>query len=97
MEAPKYNRGRVMKMAWSMYRTGKKIGRHILTFAECMKEAWKLEKNTFKKAMNMFNLWNLAAKKGKERDSKRNIRTCSMAFASDSLVDYYANNTYNGD
>lgn len=97
MEAPKYNRSRVMKMAWSMLRKGKKVGRHVLTFAECIKEAWKNERITFNKAMNMFNLWNLAAKQEKERDAKRNIRTCSMAFASDSLVDYYANNRYNGD
>lgn len=97
MEAPKHNRGRVMKMAWSMFRTGKKIGRRILTFAECMKEAWRLEKNTFKNAMNMFNLRQLAAKQEKERNVGIKTRTCSMAFASDSLVNYYANNRYNGD
>lgn len=97
MNAPKYNRSRVMKMAWSMFRNGKKIGRRVLTFAECLKEAWKSERIAYNKAMSMYNLWNLAAKQEKERDAKRNVGTCSMAFASGTLVNYYANNRYNGD
>lgn len=98
MEAPKYDRSRVMKMAWSMLRNGKKIGRHVLTFAECIKEAWKNERNTFKREMEFFKLRLLAAAECDKRDAKRNIRpSSSMAFASGSLVNYYANNTYNGD
>ena len=74
MNAPKYNRSRVMKMAWSMFRNGKKIGRRVLTFAECLKEAWKSERIAYNKAMSMYNLWNLAAKQEKERDAKcRNL------------------------
>ncbi len=97
MEAPKYNRSRVMKMAWSMLRNGKKIGRHVLTFAECLKEAWKNERATFEKAMKMFQLFNLNKKQCEERDAKRNITTCSMAFMANTLTNYYANNRYNGD
>lgn len=98
MKAPKYNRSRVMKMAWSMLRNGKKIGRHVLTFAECLKEAWKNERVSYKRVLDIFNLRNLLVKQEKERDAKRNIRpSSSMAFMADTLVDYYANNVYNGD
>lgn len=42
--------------------------------------------------MNMYNLWNLAAKQEKERDAKRNVKVSSMAFMANTLVNYYANN-----
>ena len=89
MEAPKYSKSRIMKSAWSMFKAGKKYRNHVLTFGECLKEAWKNERSSYNKAMNMYNLWNLAAKQEKERDA--------MAFMADTLVNYYANNRYNGD
>lgn len=86
-----------MKSAWNMFKAGKKYRNHVLTFAECLKEAWKAEKARFTKAMNMYNLWNLVAKQEKERDAKRNAKVSSMAFMADTLVNYYTNNRYNGD
>lgn len=97
MEAPKYNKARIMKTAWSMFKSGKKYRNHVLTFSECLKEAWKDERSAYDKAMKMYNLWNLAAKQEKERDAKRNVGTCSMAFMANTLTNYYANNRYNGD
>lgn len=97
MTAPKYNKSNLMKSAWNMFKSGKKYRNHVLTFAECLKEAWRAERAGFTKAMNMYNLWNLAAKQEKERDAKRNVKVYSMAFMADTLVNYYANNRYNGD
>lgn len=97
MKAPKYNKSRIMKSAWQMFKSGKKYRNHVLTFGECLKEAWKSERASYDKAMKMYSLWNLAVKQEKERDAKRNIGTCSMAFMADTLVSYYANNRYNGD
>lgn len=98
MRAPKYNRSNVMKMAWSMFRNGKKIGRRVLAFSECLKEAWKSERASFDKAMKMYNLFNLNKKQCEERDAKHNTSNApSMAFMANTLVSYYANNTYNGD
>ena len=97
MEAPKYSKSRIMKSAWSMFKAGKKYRNHVLTFGECLKEAWKNERSSYNKAMNMYNLWNLAAKQEKERDAKRNVKVSSMAFMADTLVNYYAKNRYNGD
>ncbi len=51
MEAPKYNKSRVMKSAWSMFKAGKKYRNHVLTFSECLKEAWKDERSSYDKAM----------------------------------------------
>ena len=97
MTTPKYNKSNLMKSAWSMFKAGKKFRNHVLTFAECLKEAWKAEKARFTKAMSLYNLWTLAAKQEKERTAKINVRTCSMSFMADTLVNYYANNRYNGD
>ncbi len=97
MEAPKYNKARIMKSAWSMFKSGKKIGRHILTFSECLKEAWKDERSSYDKAMKMYQLFNLNKKQCESRDAKRNVKVSSMAFMADTLVNYYANNRYNGD
>ena len=91
MEAPKYSKSRIMKSAWSMFKAGKKYRNHVLTFGECLKEAWKNERSSYN------NLWNLAAKQEKERDAKRNVKVSSMAFMADTLVNYYAYNRYNGD
>lgn len=85
-----------MKSAWSMFKLGKKYRNHVLTFGECLKEAWKNERSSYNKAMNMYNLWNLAAKQEKERDAKRNVKVFSMAFMANTLVNYYAYNRYNG-
>ncbi len=85
MEAPKYSKSRIMKSAWSMFKAGKKYRNHVLTFGECLKEAWKNERSSYNKAMNMYNLWNL------------DVKVSSMAFMADTLVNYYANNRYNGD
>lgn len=97
MEAPKYNKRRVMKSAWSMFKSGKKTGRHVLTFGECLKEAWKDERGSYDKAMKMFQLFNLNKQQCESRDAKRNVDTCSMAFMANALTNYYANNRYNGD
>lgn len=97
MKAPKYNKSNVMKMAWSMFRKGKKIGRHVLSFVECLKEAWKLERASFEKAMKMFKRWNKVAEDSKKENERIQTSTCSLSFMSDTLVNYYANNTYNGD
>ena len=97
MEAPKYSKSRIMKSAWSMFKAGKKYRNHVLTFGEWVEGAWKNERSSYNKAMNMYNLWNLAAKQEKERDAKRNVKVSSMAFMADTLVNYYANNRYNGD
>lgn len=97
MNTPKFNKSNVMKMAWSMFRKGKKVGRHVLSFAECLKEAWKLERVSYDKAMKMYKLFILNKKQCEERDAKYNTGTCSMAFMANTLVNYYANNRYNGD
>lgn len=97
MEAPKYNKSRIMKSAWSMFKAGKKYRNHVLTFGECLKEAWKNERVSYNRAKDIFNLRNLLTKQEKERDAKRNVGTCSMAFMADTLVNYYANSRYNGD
>lgn len=97
MTTPKYSRSNLMKSAWSMFKSGKKKRNHVLTFAECLKEAWKAEKASFTRAKSMYNLWDLAAKQEKERDTKRNVKVSSMAFIADTLVNYYASNRYNGD
>lgn len=97
METPKYNKSRVMKSAWSMFKSGKKIGRHVLTFGECLKEAWKDERSSYDKAMKMYQLFNINKKQCEGRNAKRNVKVSSMAFMADTLVNYYANNRYNGD
>lgn len=97
MTSPKYNRSNLMKSAWNMLKAGKKFRNHVLTFAECLKEAWKAEKERFAKAMSMYHLWNKAAEEQNKRDISRNIGTSSMSFMSDTLVDYYSNNRYNDD
>lgn len=97
MEAPKYNKSRIMKSAWSMFKSGKKYRNHVLTFAECMKEAWKNERAFYDKAMKMYKLFILNKKQCEGRDAKYNTGTCSMAFMADTLVNYYANNRYKGD
>ena len=97
MEAPKYNKARIMKSAWSMFKAGKKYRNHVLTFGECLKEAWKDERSSYDKAMKMYQLFNLNKKQCESRDAKRNGGTCSMAFMANTLTNYYANNRYNGD
>lgn len=97
MEAPKYNKTRIMKSAWSMFKAGKKYRNHVLTFGECLKEAWKDERSSYDKAMKMYQLFNLNKKQCESRDTKRNVGTCSMAFMANTLTNYYANNRYNGD
>lgn len=97
MTAPKYDKSNLMKSAWNMFKAGKKYRNHVLTFAECLKEAWKAEKTRFIKAMDMYTLWNKAAEEQRKRDAGRNIGTCSMSFMAGTLVDYYASNRYNGD
>lgn len=97
MTAPKYSKSNLMKSAWKMFKAGKKYRNHVLTFAECLKEAWKAEKARFTKAMSMYNLWNKAAEEQSKRDASRNIGTCSMSFMTDTLVNYYASSRYNGD
>lgn len=97
MTTPKYNKSNLMKSAWSMFKAGKKYRNHVLTFRECLKEAWKAEKARFAKAMDLYSLWNKAAQEQRKRDAGRNIGTCSMSFMADTLVDYYASNRYNGD
>lgn len=97
MKTPKCNKSRVMKSAWSMFKGGKKYRNHVLTFGECLKEAWKSERALYDKDMKMYNLWNINKKQCEERDAKRNIGTCSMSFMANTLMDYYTNNRYNGD
>lgn len=97
MEVPKNNNGRIMKSAWSMFKTGKMYRNHVLTFAECLKEAWKNERVSYNRARDIFNLRNQLTKREKVRDAKRNVSTSSMAFMADTLISYYANNRYNGD
>lgn len=97
MTAPKYNRSYLMKSAWNMFKAGKKYRNHVLTFSECLKEAWKAEKARFTKAMDLYTLWNKAAAEQRKCDEGRNIGTCSMSFMAGTLVDYYASNRYNGD
>lgn len=97
MKAPKYNKSRIMKSAWAMFKSGKKLGRHVLTFGECMKEAWKDERSSYSKSMSMYQLFNLNKKQCEERDAKRNVKVASMAFMANTLTNYYANNRYNGD
>lgn len=53
MTAPKYDKSNLIKSAWNMFKAGKKYRNHVLTFAECLKEAWKAEKTRFAKAMGI--------------------------------------------
>lgn len=97
MTAPKYKKSNLMKLAWNMFKAGKKYRNHVLTFAECLKEAWKAEKARFTKAMSMYKLWNKTDEEQSKRDAGRNIGICSMSFMAETLVNYYLNNRYNGD
>ena len=97
MKAPKYNKSRVMRSAWAMFKSGKKYRNHVLTFSECLKEAWKHEHLSYNKELRLYRLFILNKKQCEERDAKRNIGVCSMDFLADTLVSYYANNRYNGD
>lgn len=97
MNTPKFNKSNVMKMAWSMFRKGKKVGRHVLSFAECLKEAWKLERASYDKAMKIFIIRKKVAEEEKIKNKGIQTSTCSLSFMSDTLVNYYANNRYNGD
>lgn len=97
MESPKYNKSNLMKTAWRMFKAGKKIRRHVLSFAECLKEAWILEKQRFAKALSLFNIFNKAAEENRKYSAQRNVKVASMDFMADTLVNYYSNNTYNGD
>lgn len=79
------------------FKAGKKYRNHVLTFSECLKEAWKDERSSYDKAMKMYQLFNLNKKQCESQDAKRNVGTCSMAFMANTLTNYYANNRYNGD
>ena len=97
MEAPKYNKERIKKSDRSMFKAGKKYRNHVLTFGECLKEAWKDERSSYDKAMKMYQLFNINKKQCEGRNAKRNVKVSSMAFMADTLVNYYANNRYNGE
>lgn len=94
----KYNKSGLMKMAWKMFKAGKKVRKHVLSFAECLKESWAIEKNRLSRVVKMANLWNKAQDLISKRDEALNIRESrSLNFMAESLVNYYSANTYNGD
>jgi hypothetical protein len=84
-----FNKSNIMKSAWSMFKAGKSYRKHIYTFAECLKLAWTEER---KKVVKMNRLNQL-----REIMPERAYNPISLNYLSDTLVNYYANNTFNND
>lgn len=84
-----FNKSRIMKSAWTMFKAGKSFRRHVYTFGECLKLAWADER---KKVERMNSLSRL-----RERMPVKASNPVNMAYLSDTLMNYYAYNTFNND
>lgn len=84
-----FNKSRIMKSAWAMFKAGKSFRRHVYTFGECLKLAWADER---KKVERMNSLSRL-----RERMPVKASNPVNMAYLSDTLMNYYAYNTFNND
>ena len=84
-----FNKSRIMKTAWSMFKAGKSYRRHFYTFGECLKAAWADERKKVEKMDSLIRL--------RERMPVKASNPVSMAYLSDSLTNYYACNTFNND
>ena len=51
-----FNKSRVMKTAWSMFKAGKSYRRHVYTFGECLKLAWADERKKVEKMDSLVRL-----------------------------------------
>lgn len=94
----KTDKSSVMKRAWAIKKG--KTG-WAFTFSQCLKRAWKEEKSSIARMNDK-----LDRQYGRGKYSPANIAAIdamipktnvSLAFMADTLIDYYAYNTYNGD
>lgn len=87
-----YNKRSVMRKAWEI-----KKGRFgwSYTFSQCLKMAWSEEKKKVARLNDALDRKNGTGKYS--TTSERKINYTSLSGMANSLVDYYANNTYNGD
>lgn len=84
-----FNKSRIMKSAWAMFKAGKSYRRHVLTFGECLKAAWADERNKVEKMNRIMRL--------REKMPERSYNPISINQLSDTLVNYYAYNAFNND
>lgn len=84
-----FNKSRIMKSAWTMFKAGKSFRRHVYTFGECLKLAWAEERKKVEKMNSLSRL--------RERMPVKASNPVNMAYLSDTLMNYYAYNTFNND
>jgi len=84
-----FNKSRIMKSAWTMFKTGKSYRRHVFTFGECLKGAWADERKKVEKMDRLMRL--------REKMPQRAYNPISINQLSETLVNYYAYNTFNND
>lgn len=84
-----FNKSNIMKSAWSMFKTGKSYRRHIYTFSECLKLAWADERKKVERMNNLVRLRKMMPEKASN--------PVSLNYLTATLVNYYANNTFNND
>lgn len=84
-----FNKSRIMKSAWTMFKAGKSYRRHVFTFGECLKAAWADERKKVEKMDRLMRL--------REKMPERASNPVSMTCLSDTLMNYYACNTFNND
>lgn len=84
-----FNKSRIMKSAWSMFKAGKSYRRHVFTFGECLKAAWADERTKVEKIESLIRL--------RERMPEKASNPVSLNCLTTTLVNYYTNNTFNND
>lgn len=84
-----FNKSRIMKSAWAMFKAGKSYRRHVFTFGECLKAAWADERQRVVKMDKLYQL--------RENMPVRSSNVVNLDCLSNTLVNYYANNTFNND
>ena len=84
-----FNKSRIMKSAWTMFKAGKSFRRHVYTFGECLKLAWADERKKVERMNSLSRLREIMPIKASN--------PVNMAYLSDTLMNYYAYNTFNND
>ena len=79
----------VMKRAWSIYRSGHSF--YSLSFSASLSRAWEIEKQ------NIIDRAKKAEVEKWESEAKTDSIFFDISSMGKSLINYYANNRYNGD
>lgn len=87
---PTINKSEVMKRAWTIY---KNCRRMFPTFSSALTQAWVVEKANLAKAIKDAEI----EANTFERTSVETSGRFDMSHLADTLINYYASNSYKGD